>query len=188
MFRKLKHRFSKSRDKSSSSPHPALPAKIPNSSPPTSRPSTPKNAIVQVVPLSPAASSATPIARRSQPLWEQALSRLSAEERARIVPLGTPENRLETLKDFLAAITDKRDQVIERQWTVVIRGKPTVLRHVADKIINSVQKLIAVGDILSQYDPVLLAPPWAVMRFLVQVGNVICGLIMQRDSASDKST
>lgn len=176
-FGKLKQRLSKRQDKSARSPHPTVSAKISNPSTPTSRPSTPKNGLVRVVPSSRAASSTAFIAPRSQSLWEQALSRLSADEKALIVSLGTPQNRLDVLNDVLTAVADKRDQVIDRQWTVVIRGKPTVLRHVADKIINWVQKFVAVGDVLSQYDPVLLSPPWAAIRFLLQVGVVICGLI-----------
>lgn len=73
------------------------------------------------------------------------------------------------LTQLLAAATQKRDQVLDRRWKVKIRGTEIVLRDVAEQVIKAVQKFKAVGDVIAQYDPVMLSPPWAAVRFLLQV-------------------
>lgn len=73
------------------------------------------------------------------------------------------------LKDVLSAATEKRDYVLARRWAVELNGKKIILRDVAEGVIGWITKFKAVGDVISQYDPILLSPPWAVIRFLLAV-------------------
>jgi len=63
------------------------------------------------------------------------------------------------------AMASKRD----RAWKVTWRGDVIVLRDIAMKIMQWVDKFKQIGDIVVQYDPGHAALPWAASRFLLQV-------------------
>jgi hypothetical protein len=108
-----------------------------------------------------------------QPLWAEAISKLDSHERA-------------TLKDFLEAdlrevtpilmdIRNETQQIVdakrEKGWKITVMGKDVVLRDVGMRILQWVDKFKDIGDIAVQYDPGHAALPWALFRFLLQVGS-----------------
>jgi hypothetical protein len=60
----------------------------------------------------------------------------------------------------------------ERAWTIKWRGDDIVLRDVAMKIVQWVDKFKQIGDIAVQYDPGHAILPWAIFRFLLQVNSL----------------
>jgi hypothetical protein len=108
-----------------------------------------------------------------QPLWVAAISKLDSHERA-------------TLKDFLEAdlrevtpiledIRNETKQIVdakrEKAWKITLMGKDVVLRDVGMRILQWVDKFKDIGSIAVQYDPGHAALPWALFRFLLQVGS-----------------
>jgi hypothetical protein len=108
-----------------------------------------------------------------QPLWAEAISKLDSHERA-------------TLKDFLEAdlrevtpilddIRNETQQIVdakrEKAWKITVMGRDVVLRDVGMRILQWVDKFKDIGDIAVQYDPGHAALPWALFRYLLQVGS-----------------
>jgi len=63
------------------------------------------------------------------------------------------------------AMASKRD----RAWTVTWRGEDIVVRDIAMKIMQWVDKFKEIGDIAVQYHPGHAILPWAAFRFLLKV-------------------
>jgi predicted nicotinamide N-methyase len=63
------------------------------------------------------------------------------------------------------AMKSKRD----RAWKVPWKDDIIVLRDIAMKIVQWVDKFKQIGDIVLQSDPGHAALPWAAFRFLLQV-------------------
>ena len=75
------------------------------------------------------------------------------------------------IKDILESVERRRQECIDKQWTVP-RGRTrnaVVLRDVFTKIAVWINKFMVVGDIAVQYDPGHAALPWALIRFLLKV-------------------
>lgn len=86
------------------------------------------------------------------------------------------------LQDVLDATLEKKEECKKKRWKVTIKGKQVILRDVLEKMAVWVNKFIAVGDALVQYDPVHAALPWAAIRFMLRVtiNNVeIFGALLQ---------
>jgi hypothetical protein len=60
----------------------------------------------------------------------------------------------------------------ERNGRIEINGETVHLRDKVQKIVTCLDKFQAVGDIISSYDPVHLALPWAGIKFLIQVNYI----------------
>lgn len=72
--------------------------------------------------------------------------------------------------DHLCSLTkQKRDECEQRAWKLEYNGRQVILRDVAEKVIVWLDKFKAVGDIAVNYDPVHLALPWSLVRFLLEV-------------------
>lgn len=118
-----------------------------------------------------AASSASKT--EPQPLWVQAFSQLSAADCETLTPFvpkpgcgDTTTSAVEGIRAQMEhAMASKRD----RAWKVTWRGDVIVLRDIAMKIMQWVDKFKQIGDIVVQYDPGHAALPWAASRFLLQV-------------------
>jgi predicted nicotinamide N-methyase len=65
----------------------------------------------------------------------------------------------------------KRDVCRQNKWTFVLRGKVIVIRDLAEKIINWLDKFKEIGSMIVQFDPVHAALPWAGVLFLLQVAH-----------------
>ena len=99
-------------------------------------------------------------------LWNLAASQLSDRNKACIDFRSTAK-----LDDLLAAVDDKKRECQRKQWTVERSPgrNAIVLRDVFTKIATWIEKFVACGDCVVQYDPGHAALPWAAVRFLLKV-------------------
>lgn len=105
--------------------------------------------------------------------WQNAINRLDPEVRAALAGVAT--RKLDVLHLVVKAADEKRKLCISRQWKLKAPdGKVIILRDVLEKISGWVNRFVAVGDVIIQYDPVHAALPWAAFRFLlnIAVGDV----------------
>ncbi|KAJ5956152.1 hypothetical protein N7501_010431 [Penicillium viridicatum] len=112
---------------------------------------------------------ATTVATR----WQDAIDRLDPDTRASLAGVAT--RKLDILHLVVKTADEKRKICISKQWKLKTpSGKTIILRDVLEKIAGWVNRLIAVGDMIVQYDPSHAALPWAAFRFLlnVAVGDV----------------
>lgn len=113
---------------------------------------------------------------RYRNLWERAIARLREKDKAWIV-----SNTIVSLEDILSTI-EKNKQICESKRLIVRRGPdkdPIVLRDVFSKIAGWIEKFVAVGDTVVQYDPGHAALPWAAVRIVLQA----CWHLVPRGSA-----
>ncbi|KAI1754330.1 hypothetical protein F4782DRAFT_539160 [Xylaria castorea] len=101
--------------------------------------------------------------------WEQALQRLIKEYEKQFhllkKSLGEPRK---VLDDVLAAANERKEECVRKRWRLVINGRTIYIRDVLEKISVWVKKLVTIGDIAIQYDPVHAALPWAAVRLIMQ--------------------
>jgi len=107
-----------------------------------------------------------------QSLWVKAFNQMSSSESATLAPFHSSTDKQDVMpmleeiqKELKHAVASKNDS----SWTITWRGKNIVLRDVAMKIVQWVDKFKQVGDIAIQYDPGHAALPWAAFRFVLQV-------------------
>ena len=82
--------------------------------------------------------------------------------------------KLDALKDILAITREKQALSNQKQWKLRRKdGLEIVVRDAFNKITDAIEKFKQVGDVLVQYDPAHTAIPWAVVRFVLQVRNII---------------
>lgn len=72
-------------------------------------------------------------------------------------------------QELLDAITAQRDICQENRWKFKFRGKEIIVRDLADKLLDWVDKFKNIGDVLVSYDPSHAALPWAGIRLVLQV-------------------
>jgi hypothetical protein len=104
----------------------------------------------------------------------------------------------ETLRGFIEADTQDMASILEstrnetrrivdtnreRAWKITVRGEDLVLRDVGMKILQWVDRFKEIGDIAAQLDPVHAALPWALFRFLLQVGSNIWHVLIEQTNA-----
>lgn len=75
--------------------------------------------------------------------------------------------RLESLKQLLGHAMRAKRENITGQWKVKWGGKEINVREKAEKLVGWITKFKEIGDIVSQYDPVHAALPWAGVRFIL---------------------
>ncbi|KAL2820150.1 ankyrin repeat-containing domain protein [Aspergillus cavernicola] len=105
--------------------------------------------------------------------WQDAINRLDPDTRASLAGVAT--RKLDILHLVVKAADDKRKVCIAKQWKLKTPGgKIIILRDVLEKIAGWVNRFVAVGDTILQYDPSHAALAWAAFRFLlnVAVGDV----------------
>jgi len=107
-----------------------------------------------------------------QSLWVKAFNQMSSSESATLAPFHSSTDKQDVMPmleeiqmELKHAVASKNDS----SWTITWRGKTIVLRDVAMKIVQWVDKFKQVGDIAIQYDPGHAALPWAAFRFVLQV-------------------
>jgi hypothetical protein len=73
---------------------------------------------------------------------------------------------LQILVDIESQIEDGK----RKQWRFRQRnGVEVTLREVLEKVAKWVNKFKEIGDAIVQYDPIHMSPPWAAIRFFLQV-------------------
>ncbi|KAI0399226.1 hypothetical protein F4802DRAFT_611032 [Xylaria palmicola] len=101
--------------------------------------------------------------------WEQAIQRLSEQDRAQLHNVNiSPDERRLVLNAVLDTANNRIEECRSKRWKVVVGNHPIYIRDVLEKFSVWVKKLIVIGDIAIQYDPVHAALPWAAMRFIMQ--------------------
>ena len=129
-------------------------------------------------------------------LWEQIVLKLSAEEqelcKEKLAPL-LDANRASTLtpancnlqapptcipsegptgvilNKLIAEAHRKRQECEDKRWKILIRGREIIFRSVIDKIVDFAKKFRDIGTIVTSYNPVYSALPWAAFVVLLQV-------------------
>jgi len=108
-------------------------------------------------------------------LWIKAFNQLSSTESTILAPFH-PSSDSKDVMTTLEEIREEMEKAVacnrDRAWTIKWRGDDIVLRDVAMKIVQWVDKFKQIGDIAVQYDPGHAALPWAVFRFLLQVNSL----------------
>jgi hypothetical protein len=121
-----------------------------------------------------------------QSLWAKAISQLDLQERETL--RGFIEADTQDMASILESTRNETRRIVdtnrERAWKITVRGEDLVLRDVGMKILQWVDGFKEIGDIAAQLDPVHAALPWALFRFLLQVGsNTLHILIEQKTNA-----
>lgn len=105
---------------------------------------------------------------RFRDLWRRAAARLQEKDKAFIV-----FNSSVSLKDLMSTVEAERRKY-ESNRLLVKRGvdrEPLVLHEVFSKIVGWIEKFVAVGDTVMQYDTGHAALPWAAVRLVLQACN-----------------
>ncbi|KAJ5210668.1 hypothetical protein N7491_010476 [Penicillium cf. griseofulvum] len=104
-------------------------------------------------------------------LWAEAHSCLSNKEKDTIASLLVAEQNVGnwTPEVLLRDVQAKREIYDKNRSTFRCRGRNIQLRDTADKVLDWLEKFKAVGNIVSNVDPLHAGVPWAGIRFLIQV-------------------
>jgi hypothetical protein len=105
---------------------------------------------------------------KPQNLWDDALARLSDDERQKI--RSTQTDKRNVLNEVLVIVEEKKTKCMENGWKFKNRkGETVIVRGVLEKVVTWIDKFKDVGDLVVSYDPGHAALPWAATRFLLQV-------------------
>ncbi|KAF4995982.1 hypothetical protein FDECE_12608 [Fusarium decemcellulare] len=77
-------------------------------------------------------------------------------------------NTVDIVKETIEVAKQRISDSEANEWMFKIGRKEFVPRHFLDRIIDWLQKFIAIGDVAVAFDPVHAALPWAAVRFLLQ--------------------
>jgi hypothetical protein len=117
-----------------------------------------------------------------QSLWAKAISQLDLQERETL--RGFIEANTQDMASILESTRNETRRIVdtnrERAWKITVRGEDLVLRDVGMKILQWVDGIKEIGDIAVQFDPVHAALPWALFKFLLQVGSNTWHLLIEQ--------
>jgi hypothetical protein len=117
-----------------------------------------------------------------QSLWAKAISQLDLHERETL--RGFIEADTQDMASILESTRNETRRIVdtnrERAWKITVRGEDLVLRDVGMKILQWVDGFKEIGDIAAQFDPVHAALPWALFKFLLQVGSNTWHLLIEQ--------
>ena len=113
-------------------------------------------------------------------LWTRAAESLTdADQQLSHVPEESRTQRL--LQDILGEIEKQSQRCLKRRWKIrSLNGRELIVRDLCAKIVNSINHFSQVGDAAMQWDPGHAAIPWAIFRFVLQVGQLGTGVILAR--------
>lgn len=97
--------------------------------------------------------------------WRKAFNALPEEDRQLLDPCDIHD----CLKKIRDAVQKQKEVVDAKSWKYTKDGEQIVLRDVADKLINWVDRFKAIGNVVASFDPIHAALPWAGCRFLLEV-------------------
>jgi hypothetical protein len=108
----------------------------------------------------------------TEDLWAKAYDSLSSKSK---LGIGSQQSYgLETLTKVTAAVKLNQKIYEDKAWKFKnSKGEDVNIRKIFDNIFSWINKFVAVGDTLVQYDPVHAAIPWAAVRFMLQVWNPV---------------
>lgn len=106
-------------------------------------------------------------------LWAAAFERLTTKEKSSIksivAKIGDPVEHI--VGEIRDEVKKQGDLHQGKKWTIQFCGKKIVLQEVMQRIMTWLDRFKDLGDVISSYDPIHLALPWAGIRFLIQVRN-----------------
>jgi hypothetical protein len=70
---------------------------------------------------------------------------------------------------LLFNVQKSRDECREKQWNVTLNGRKIYARDILERCSTWLEKVKQVGDIVTSFDPVHAALPWAGARLLLTV-------------------
>jgi hypothetical protein len=114
-------------------------------------------------------TSQTQQTKQVRDLVAVALERLSAKDRAELLPFTTCNAGMKVFDDLIISAEHKKLQCEQKRWRVNFNGQEVILRDVADKIVHWLKVFRDAGDVAVNFDPVHAALPWAAFRFLLEV-------------------
>jgi len=118
----------------------------------------------------PPLSSVAPTQSPSQKRWNDALQKLSKNEQQVIMRLQPQQAESNfSMDSIVLELRTKQQACTESSYKFEFQGRQLILRDVAEKAINWINKFKEVGDVAVNFDPVHAALPWAGVRFLLQV-------------------
>lgn len=95
-------------------------------------------------------------------LWELATTKLSEKDKAYVIAIQSFK-----IEDSLAAVDQRKQWCVDKQWTMKRHGKGVILRDVFTKIAVWISKFVAVGIVAVSFDQPHAALRWAFVRFLL---------------------
>ncbi|KAJ3547221.1 hypothetical protein NM208_g1628 [Fusarium decemcellulare] len=105
--------------------------------------------------------------------WRDAFKRLPAASQALLTQARQSDgitsaeiNTANIVKETIEIVKQKKSDSHSKEWTFKIGGKEIEPRHLFDRIIDWLQKFIAIGDVAVAFDPVHAALPWAASAVL----------------------
>jgi hypothetical protein len=120
--------------------------------------------------MAPSSVSTARQIRSGDDSWQKALDRLDPDLKTALTSVST--RKVDVVSAVLRAADDKRQLCIRKQWRFTSpNGRVIVVRDVLEKLVSWIDRYKAVGDVVSQYDPVNAAVPWAAFRFLLNVAS-----------------
>ena len=109
-------------------------------------------------------------------LWDRALQQLGQEDRQSLLNLSV--NPREALLGTLKAAEAKRDAAYQKRWSFTrSNGSKVIIRDVLEKIVHSITTYAKAVDVAVNAAPLYASPPWAVIRFLLQVIGLTISLV-----------
>ena len=109
-------------------------------------------------------------------LWGDAFNRLPEASKAFFhetqVLNGNSADTEAVVRGTIDLVKRTQASCRHKHWTFKIRGKEVRPSALFDKIVEWLNKFIAIGDVAISFDPVHAALPWAAVRFLLQVCRV----------------
>jgi hypothetical protein len=135
----------------------------------TSNLTLPQSPITSATPSPTRTSTTTP-----QTFEDRVFEKLSQQEQDTIRRHVAPNAAIGTLVQQALDMTQHKQEICQaKRWTVIFRGRTVVLREKADNIVKWLDRFKQVGDVASNADPVLIGPPWAGIRLLLEVSVAI---------------
>lgn len=103
-------------------------------------------------------------------VWSKALQNLDPDDRARLT--ASQDDPQSTLASPVKEAQAKRDEAHRKRWKFTRKdGSTVILRDVFEKIVYAISKYSQVVDVAVNAAPLYAAPPWAAVRFLLQVNE-----------------
>lgn len=99
-------------------------------------------------------------------LWAVAVNKLPSEQKDHLPKNGSEPDALDAL---LEIAKKKQDECRGRDRVFHFKGRNIVVRDVAEKLVNRINRFKAIGDIVANVDPLHVGIPWAGVRFLLEV-------------------
>ena len=104
-------------------------------------------------------------------LWQKAVDMLPSPECSAIG--FTNIDKLTILEDAKQAALAAQDLRAKNQWKLKWSNKDVLLRDVAGRVVDFIDKFATIGDLAVQYDPGHATLPWAGFRLLLGVSDYI---------------